>query len=164
MDWSPVVDIRLPRGKGAAVSNAQKCAVTISRWTGAEADGVQIEIRDDASRTVLVQVSMDVHEFANALFALGHRPGTITHWYPNLMGMTCEGDEVDVPLPKNQYATHAIDLKPYEVDGWICRADDANNSHRWFEKNGSLYARVRRHRYINPATGRPVILPGKGEA
>ena len=124
---------------------------------------VRISVDDVVSGVRVIEIAMSLEDFASALFARGDMAATYTV-YPralSLLGMRSENKVVVVPLGESSpYKLSDVDLAailaPYETDGWVARAEDAENHHNQSKKGGSWHARVAFFRHVDPETGEPV--------
>lgn len=125
-------------------------------------DKICIELRDDTSRTLCVEIECDPVDFANALM---HRNAPCEFQLKaEHVGQTMEVKVEHIPF-KSSYGLHVYDtrvtaaLAPFEVDGWVGNRGDIINFRRRVQANalsgdqinepqGEFY-RVGFHRWVN---------------
>lgn len=97
--------------------------------------GISIEITDESSGTLVVEVTMTPEQFGNAISGLGHVECLFDFGNSDLIGKRREAKTVAIPLNKSPYKLQdsEIDdiLADYEVNGWKARRSDFKNSHKY---------------------------------
>lgn len=125
---------------------------------------IAITVEDDASSTRVLELTVPLADFAEALTGryLSNVAGRI---WPAPVGAVLEvKQEVvpfkdrDVPYTKDRAARDAhpavaAALAPFEVDGWRAHRDDLFNGHRSVSPDSQ---RVTFRRHVDPETGKPI--------
>lgn len=111
-------------------------SITISRVTSSHGDPyIQVSVQDETSRHQFIEMTMGMEAFAMALTGMGAQPLTFDLRDVDYVGKRREVKEELVPRPlsSRDYLPNliaAVVLKPFEVDGWVGRADDLWNHHK----------------------------------
>jgi len=111
-----------------------------------EKDYIRIQLEDSLSSMEFVQVKVDLKTFTQALFGLSNVPMEFELMGIDRVGKKYEHKTVEVLIPRPDIGSPSDDvihaaIKPYEIDGWIGRSEDAKNHHNRVENipAGSVY-------------------------
>lgn len=113
-----------------------KGRITISRVNSNIEDGyMKIAVTDDDSGIEFCTVKMTLSDFTNAITGRGYLSCKLSVRGLDKVGTQGVSKVENVKRLKGQSAKDAI--KPYEVDGWVGRSEDAENHHRISEYNNT---------------------------
>lgn len=136
-------------------------ALTISYPNGGH---VRIAIRDEASRTMFVELDISHEEFSRALGSLVGRPATAEVRGLETIGKVVQYEEFTIDFDRelpSKYDDYegaedmlvaAATAQGYGGDGWLISAYSALNSQRGNGRrpDGSRWYRMQRKRYVEP--------------
>lgn len=110
---------------------------------------IEITVQDDLSRVEFLRVRMGLAEFAKAITGLGNVECEFD-WYPKFVGMRHEVKVLSIPVQNFSAAEEERKeiLAPYEVDGWMARADDLGNHHNMRRVADGYLCSVTFSRYV----------------
>lgn len=127
--------------------------------TGAER--VRLQIRDEASRCVFIDVDVEYIEWARAQSSLAERPCKVSFYEDAPLGKVREHKTVVVMVPKRTEEILYRDrdkrrvavaklFAEHEIDGWEGRIEDTENHHNVAARtpDGTHY-RVHFERYVD---------------
>ena len=103
-----------------------------------------LTITDDISGAQVVDLEIDITQWALALTSLASRPATM-EFRDAAFGRISEHKEELVP--------DLGALAPFCVDGWKPRQGDYGNNHCYVSKGEKRFCRVIFHRYVEPTPG-----------
>lgn len=113
---------------------------------------ISIEVTDKTSSSMILDVEVELSDFADAITGLGYAPCNIEYYDQSNIGKVCEHkiEHIVCVLPivdkeKRELLIENI-LKPYEVDGWKANTSNLGNFHN---KVGDGY-NVSFFRFVDP--------------
>jgi hypothetical protein len=109
-----------------------KGAITISRPSGWDKRFIRIEVQDELSRAVFLQIEMDLDKFAEAITGLGYTDCEFTLKSTDVVGLKREFKTEKVPVSSTWNITpEEIEtaLQPFEIDGWQANKNNFRNHH-----------------------------------
>lgn len=113
--------------------------ITISRVHDSD-KYIEISITDEANRIEFVVTRLTLEAFAQCVTGLGHVECQIETRRLDLVGKRIEHKSEIIPVNgwgiKGDETAISVALAPYEVDGWIARRLDMNNSKNYFSTDG----------------------------
>jgi hypothetical protein len=120
-------------------------------------DHVTIRLEDRPSSFEVVEIRVNLAEFADALMGRGYVSCNYKlNPSPNI-GKRGEHKTEKVLIPDRAYgededraATIRRAIEPFEVDGWSGRDEDADNHHRWTDRGeGGIWTQIVFERWID---------------
>jgi len=113
--------------------------LTISRTSGGiDDDSIRIELIDESSSCVLVEIRCSPETLGIALTGMGRNPCTFEFFVDCPVGKKREVKHEKVFVPNGPHAEKesriAAALAPHEIDGWLGFAREADNPHRWVNR------------------------------
>jgi hypothetical protein len=133
-----------------------KGKITITRTQNNREDPriIHIQIEDGSSSARIIDLVMTPEDFGNAITGLVMQECEYQLTNADKVGKVREVKTEIVPVPVDWFirgsgAPPAL-LKPYEVDGWLGRAEDLTNSHN---RTGNGGYRVVFVRYVDAEEG-----------
>jgi hypothetical protein len=121
-------------------------SISIVRRTGFEGETIVIELTDGMSRTRMLEVQMQMLDFARAVTGVGEMPCEFRLGNTELAGWTrdVKHEQVTIEYGTFEPTSAQVDeaLAPFEVDGWKAShrwGDDMGNHHRMVFKPGDGY-------------------------
>ncbi len=112
-----------------------------------EPDGVMVRVRDEASRTEVLEVRLAFEEWGKVVS--GRTGEGAAELRPAAAGKIHEHKTERVPFDwSDRSEVSAMKaLEPFEVDGWRGMPADLTNHHK---RDGQGFQRVTFHRYVDP--------------
>ena len=134
--------------------------LTISKVSSSNGEKlIRIEVKDNKSRCIVIEVRCDLLSFAEAITGLAYVDCKIEFNDSGIIGKEHQVKDETITFPCHRYQCKNEEdwllivegvLAPYEMEGWKGRVEDADNTHKRIGKipKKGFTSMIRFERYV----------------